>query len=362
MQIGCTKKLQEQINLNIETIEEVDDIFSWSANLVILNRRKTVVVVNDYSRYGFVLYGLKAKDFKNIENLLLQGIKRTLTGEKIKPELIEKYFEDAKKIKFTKTKSPRCVARLNKACELVGWFREELDQNEIYQSSVTKRLNKDILKHNNEHRYSYELLQESFKNLYGENIFQSECVDFVAKINLGENTVFRRIVAPLDMSFKQFHNIIQKLFNWKDCHLYDFTIIDNEDNIIERLSSNQLEDLGLEETSIDMKSKMPLRDYYKSNYKIIYTYDFGDNWEHEITIRDMKNDYNKNYPVCLMGEGTAPPEDVGGVDGFEDFLRILSNPDDEEYESTIEWGLFQGYKEFDIDSINRNLKYDFIVY
>lgn len=362
MQICCTKKLQDQISIDIEPVEETDDIFCWSANLITLNRRKTVVVVNDYSRFGFVLYGLKAKDFKNIESLILEGIKRTLAGEKIKPEIIENYIEKANEIKFTKTRGPRYVARINKACELVGYFSEELDQDKIYQDLLTRRLNNDILTHDKKYRYARELLHESFKNIYGEDILQCECVDFVAKLDLGKNTVFRRIVAPLSMSFEQFHNMMQIVFDWKDHHLYDFAIIDNENNMVERIVSDELEDLGLEETRIYMKSQMPLLDYYKSKYKIIYRYDFGDNWEHEITIKDINNNYDKNYPVCLMGEGIAPPEDVGGVGGYEGFLMILSNKEDEEYESTKEWARYQGYKEFDMNSINIDLKDDFIVY
>lgn len=62
MQIGCTKKLQDYLKEKISPVDvTIDPFFSWSASLVTVNRRKTIVIVNDYSRCGFVLYGVKAK-------------------------------------------------------------------------------------------------------------------------------------------------------------------------------------------------------------------------------------------------------------------------------------------------------------
>jgi len=69
-----------------------------------------------------------------------------------------------------------------------------------------------------------------------------------------------------------------------------------------------------------------------------YTYDFGDNWEHIIKLEKvLPRDKNINYPVCIGGKRASPPEDCGGVWGYEDFLKIINNPDHEEYEETIEW-------------------------
>jgi hypothetical protein len=89
----------------------------------------------------------------------------------------------------------------------------------------------------------------------------------------------------------------------------------------------------------------------------VYCYDYGDNWNHEITIGNIQTDYDKNYPVCLMGEGNTPPEDVGGVSGYIEFLNIISNPAHREYKHMYEWAQSRGYKEFDIEFVNRILKY-----
>lgn len=57
-----------------------------------------------------------------------------------------------------------------------------------------------------------------------------------------------------------------------------------------------------------------------------------------------------------MGEGNAPPEDVGGVSGYREFLKIMADPRHEEYKSTLKWAQSQWYKDFDIDLVNRRLK------
>lgn len=89
MIIGCTKKLQDEIGLVTQKnrVEE-SELFSWSANLIKLKRRKAVVVVNDKNRFGLVLFGLKKKDFIKIEELILQGIRKSLQQLKIKKEII----------------------------------------------------------------------------------------------------------------------------------------------------------------------------------------------------------------------------------------------------------------------------------
>jgi len=78
MIIGCTKKLQDEMGITADSGHEEKDLFCWSAHLVTVNRRKAVVVVNDSNRFGFVLYGLKAKDFKRMDELILQGIRSIL--------------------------------------------------------------------------------------------------------------------------------------------------------------------------------------------------------------------------------------------------------------------------------------------
>ncbi|WP_404429533.1 plasmid pRiA4b ORF-3 family protein [Sutcliffiella horikoshii] len=105
---------------------------------------------------------------------------------------------------------------------------------------------------------------------------------------------------------------------------------------------------------------MKMEDGYKlkdfTGSKIVYNYDFGDDWKHIIEVEDVINDYTVNFPICTDGEGNAPPEDVGGEMGFETFLSIRENPKHPDYRQTNEWGEMQGYVEFDKDEVNWQLR------
>lgn len=71
--------------------------------------------------------------------------------------------------------------------------------------------------------------------------------------------------------------------------------------------------------------------------RIIYTYDMGDNWEHEIKLVRIIDEHDDESPYLLEANGQTPPEDVGGVGGFIRFHEIMLNPQHPEYSETKEW-------------------------
>jgi len=69
-----------------------------------------------------------------------------------------------------------------------------------------------------------------------------------------------------------------------------------------------------------------------------YEYDFGDSWHHEIVFEGiLLKEKTIKYPCCIGGQRACPPEDCGGVWGYENLLKIIANPNNDEYKSTIEW-------------------------
>ena len=69
-----------------------------------------------------------------------------------------------------------------------------------------------------------------------------------------------------------------------------------------------------------------------------YIYDLGDEWIHMIELENILPAEKKvTYPVCIGGKQNSPPDDCGGVHGYENMLEVLSNPTDEEYAETREW-------------------------
>ncbi|MDW7650374.1 MAG: plasmid pRiA4b ORF-3 family protein [Bacillota bacterium] len=359
MQICLTKKLQSQLGVAVESGSEENDVFCWSANLITVNRRKTVVVVNDSSRFGFVLHGLKAKDFKNFHELVLEGIKTCLREEKIKEEIIEKYIQSAGEPVYTKTRGRSYVARLNKACELAGYFDDVFNPEVLYQKRVSDKMNNDYITVREKKGYEHPhiLLLMDFEKFAGGPVISCEAVDLLIKLNLDSNTAWRRIVTPVDITFNQLHEILQVTFDWKSSHLYNFRISDESGQcVLEVVSEYEDMDESFADCELLLDYDVSLRDYIGEQHKIVYLYDYGDSWEHEVKKQRVISGHDKNYPVCIMGEGNTPPEDVGGVHGYEDFLQIMADPEHEEYESTLIWARSQWHRDFDIKTVNRRLR------
>ena len=146
--------------------------------------------------------------------------------------------------------------------------------------------------------------------------------------------VWRRILVPGFYSFWDLHVAIQDSMGWLDYHLHEFRLkspLDGREVI-----------LGIPGYDFDERITLPdylvpVSDYFTES-PVGYLYDFGDDWLHEITLEAVRKDIEgDNGPVCLDGGGACPPEDCGGPPGYEDFLRIIENPADEEHEETLTW-------------------------
>ncbi|MBN2124152.1 MAG: DUF1841 family protein [Deltaproteobacteria bacterium] len=161
--------------------------------------------------------------------------------------------------------------------------------------------------------------------------------------------VWRRIQVPGDYSFWDLHVALQDAMGWLDEHLHSFTIRNPQTGEEERIG------IPCEEYGWDLQEEIPgwerkiARYFNEENPKAGYTYDFGDDWRHEVKMEKiLPREKEGGYPRCLAGRRSCPPEDCGGVWGYEDLLHILSDPDHEEYESTREWvGEYFGPEQFD---------------
>ena len=95
--------------------------------------------------------------------------------------------------------------------------------------------------------------------------------------------------------------------------------------------------------------------------KIRYTYDFGDDWVHEIVVEKiLDRDPVLDYPCCTGGRRAAPPDDCGGIWGYDELVEVLADPDHPEHKERLEWlGLDDASQfdpaAFDLDEVNRAL-------
>lgn len=183
---------------------------------------------------------------------------------------------------------------------------------------------------------------------------------FQFKIQIEQITnppVWRRIKVGSDTNFSEFHEIIQVVFGWSFSHLYQFS----EKGFASHFQIQDLEMADEEFGEVGDADKIRLRDIFekeKQTYR--YIYDFGDDWNHKITLEKILKE-NIDYPICVAGKGKCPPEDCGGVWGFAEFKEAVNDPRHPEYEEFREWlGLEDNeiwdFEEFDLEEVNDELR------
>ena len=160
--------------------------------------------------------------------------------------------------------------------------------------------------------------------------------------------IWRRLLVNSDILLVDFHRIIQTSMGWTNSHLHQFN---------NGLTSYSPEEFEVEDTNDSRKVKLKTI-LKKEGSKILYEYDFGDGWIHDIILEKIINEEDKGQiPMCIKGKGNCPPEDCGGPFGYMELLKTISNPKHEDYESMMEWlgGEFDP-DFFDLNQINQQLK------
>jgi len=145
--------------------------------------------------------------------------------------------------------------------------------------------------------------------------------------------IWRRVDIPTDFPLRRVHDVIQAVFDWLDYHLHQFEIGDRYYGAPEY----ENEDLGGERLYSDRNIRLGAL-LNRGIERFIYRYDFGDDWEHVITVeRVLDAEDGVEYPILVDGARRAPPEDCGGPPGFGAFLEAMMDETHEEHEAMIEW-------------------------
>ena len=94
---------------------------------------------------------------------------------------------------------------------------------------------------------------------------------------------------------------------------------------------------------------------YEPGDRFVYTYDFGDSWHHDAVLEDLRAAPEPPRPRCLEGRRASPPEDCGGLEGYERLLSALEDPTNPEHEDPRQWAGRWEPEGVDLDIINRCL-------
>ena len=164
----------------------------------------------------------------------------------------------------------------------------------------------------------------------GERLYQFKItlLDF-------EPMIWRRIQVK-SCTLDKLHEHIQTAMGWTNSHLHEFQINSERYGDPELLDDGFADDDPfIDSTCIKLHEVVP-----KSGDRLTfeYEYDFGDGWKHEIVFEGcLKTEKGLRYPVCLEGENACPPEDVGGVGGYAEYLEAIADPTHEQHDDMIQW-------------------------
>jgi hypothetical protein len=162
--------------------------------------------------------------------------------------------------------------------------------------------------------------------------------------------VWRRLQVPGDAKLDWLHAVLQVAIGWTNSHLHQFKVgehyySDTRVNFAEYEGDPEI----LEERKFTLQQIAPReRDAFG------YEYDFGDSWEHQITVEKIRPpEAAAATALCLDGARACPPEDCGGVWGYDNLLKILKNRKHPEHKTMKLWvGRTFDAEAFDVGKTN----------
>jgi hypothetical protein len=160
--------------------------------------------------------------------------------------------------------------------------------------------------------------------------------------------IWRRVRVPRRMSLEALHRVIQIAFGWTNSHLHEFKIGETRYGQPDELSELEM----LDERRVSVADALG-----KKTKRFVYTYDFGDDWRHEVVVEKVEPaGPGEDRAVCLGGKRHGPPEDCGGPWGYVEFLEAIHDPRHEQHGEMLEWigGGFNP-EAFDLAAVSKRL-------
>lgn len=160
--------------------------------------------------------------------------------------------------------------------------------------------------------------------------------------------IWRSVHVDGDCTLAQLHHFLQVAMGWENSHLYMFRVGSKRYG---PLDVDDDDELGLlDATRTRLAAALP-----GVGTTFIYAYDYGDNWQHELLLEAIMPALDMTYPRCIAGERRCPPEDVGGIGGYANYLEAMAGPNHAEHEEMMMWrGPFDP-EEFFVERVNHEL-------
>jgi hypothetical protein len=160
--------------------------------------------------------------------------------------------------------------------------------------------------------------------------------------------VWRRVQLRADTRLDQLHEILQAALGWENYHMHAFSFGEEEFGIPDP-------ELGFND-----ERRVTLGELIDLGARFRYTYDFGDNWEHEILVEELLDpNPDTHYPALIAAKGACPPEDCGGHWGYSDLKQVLADPNNEQHQQMLDWLELDNSSAFDPNAVTTDqLEYE----
>jgi hypothetical protein len=180
--------------------------------------------------------------------------------------------------------------------------------------------------------------------------------------------IWRRVEVPLGLSFAQLSDVVLAAFGWTNSHLHEFELgerrigMPDPDEWVTTGPPAGASDPLFDQLDADLRAAFtappPLEDEATVTLaaaldgeiaRFLYRYDFGDDWCHAVELEALQDaDPSLAYPRCIAGQRSCPPEDCGGLPGYEHLLAVLADPSHEEHAEMRAWCPSFEPEEFDL--------------
>lgn len=156
----------------------------------------------------------------------------------------------------------------------------------------------------------------------GDPVYQVK----ITLLDIENPPVWRRVLVPAAIRLDRLHETVQVAMGWQNAHLHAF---------VDGQTYNGVPDPELGHRD---EHETRLNDLVQPGGRLMYVYDFGDYWEHEIAVEEATvAEPGTSYPLCVAGQGACPPEDSGGLPGYERLVQVLSDPAHAEHQDMLRW-------------------------
>lgn len=175
-----------------------------------------------------------------------------------------------------------------------------------------------------------------------------EVLELRVQLQYCEPPIWRRLRIRSTATLADLHGAIQVAMGWSDSHLHEFFIGGRRYGPLHEDASEEL----IDEVTVTLQALKLAK-----GARFLYSYDFGDNWEHELRVEKVEAvSAEPLHPLCLDGARAGPPEDCGGPPGYQELLDALANPRHPRHRELRRWvGKEWEAERLDLDAANRAL-------